>query len=213
MTLGRRTLLPLTPVAILLVTSGLGWMLFVRPLSADRARAGAQLESLRQRELALRRELSAPAPGAGAVNPVAAFEQRVSAGDASAALLEQLARLASAARARNLLIETIEGSAASPASPAQPLQRDPRFALFEVPVSHVPIRIAFDADYASIGRFLWAFRNLPTTAEIRSLTVRVPPADPGDEEPRRDGLRVSLTLHAYSRQIRAVIQASSTVTQ
>jgi hypothetical protein len=209
MNLDRRTLLPFAPVAILLVTIGLGWMVFVRPLSVDRARANAQLESLRQRELALRHELSAPAPHAVAEDPVAAFERRVSAGDASAALLEQLARLASAARARNLLIETAEGTAASPTSP----QRDPRFALFDVPVSHVPIRIAFDADYASLGRFLWAFRDLPTTAEIRSLTVGMPPADPGDEEPRRDGLRVSLMLHAYARQVRAVIQTSNTVTR
>jgi hypothetical protein len=41
----------------------------------------------------------------------------------------------------------------------------------------------------------------------------MPPADPGDEEPRRDGLRVSLMLHAYARQVRAVIQTSNTVTR
>lgn len=216
MSLDRRTLQPYAPLIVLTVTVSFGWIVFVRPVTADQARAGAQLNSLRQRETVLRRELSDPSPRGNAAHPAASFEQRVAEGDASPALLEQLARLASMASARNLLIETVEGAAAaSGGSPPQALQRDPRFALFDVPVTLEPIRVAFDSDYAGIGRFLWAFRDLPTTVEIRALSVGLVPAERGDEAPaaRSDVLRVSLTLHAYSRQTPAVIQTSNRVTR
>jgi hypothetical protein len=215
MSLDAKTLRTYAPLLILVVTVGLGWMVFVRPVSADRARADVQLTSLRQREMTLRRELSDPSPRASGADPAASFEQHVAAGNASPALLEQVARLASAARARNLLIETVEGTATTPGAPPQAPQHDPRFALFDVPVSHVPIRVAFDSDYASLGGFLWAFRDLPTTVEIRALSIGVPPAEPGDvsSDSRPDGLRASLTLHAYSRQVRAVVRASNTVTR
>jgi hypothetical protein len=212
MSLDARTFRSVAPLLILLVTVGLGWMLFVRPLSADRARADAQLTSLRQREMVLRQELSDPSPRASGTDPAASFEQHVAAGNASPALLEQVARLASAARARNLLIETVEGTATTS---TQAAQRDPRFALFDGPLQHVPIRVAFDTDYASLGRFLWAFRDLPTTVEIRALSIGVPPTGPGDASSasRFDGLRVSLTLHAYSRLVPAVVRTSNTVTR
>jgi hypothetical protein len=201
------------PLLVLIATVGLGWMVFVRPLSADRARAATEVESLRQRETALRRELSAPFPRATGGDPGATFERRVASGNASPALLEQLARLASAARARNLLIETVEAASTGGGASPQTAQRDPRFALFDVPVSHVPIRVAFDADYAGVGRFLWGFRDLPTTVEIRALSVGLAPAS--DEAPSTptDVLRVSLTLNAYSRPVPAVIHASNTVTR
>ena len=81
-------------------------------------------------------------------------------------------------------------------------------------MSHLPIRVAFETDYASVGRFLWAFRDLPTTVEIRALTIGVPTVE-GDKgrSTRTDALRVSLTLHAYSRSVPAVVQASNTVTR
>lgn len=213
MTIDRRTLRPYVPLAVLLITIALGWLIFVRPVTDDRARSHSQIESLRQREIALRRELSAPSPRATAIDPAAVFARRVSAGDASATLLEQLARLASSARARDLLIETVEGSAPSAASPAHAAQRDPRLGLFDTPLSHVPIRVAFDTDYASAGRFLWGFRDLPTTVEIRSVSLGVPATSPGDETASADGLRLSLTLQAYSRPTPAVVRASNTVTR
>ena len=168
--------------------------------------------------MVLRRELSAPSPRANGADPAAAFERQVASGNASPALLEQLARLASAARARNLLIETVEAAAAGGAVSRQTAsphtaQRDPRFALFDVPVSHVPIRVAFDTDYASVGRFLWAFRDLPTTVEIRALSMGLAPVSDETPSTPADALRVSLTLHAYSRSVPAVIQASNTVTR
>jgi hypothetical protein len=213
MALDARALRAYAPVIVLVVTVAAGWMVFIRPISADESRASGQLANLRQREVALRGEVGRSSPRGIDVDPVVTFERQVAAGDAAPTLLEHLARLASDARARNLLIETVEPGQASPARAGHYDQRDPRFALFDVPVSHVPIRIAFDTDYTSFGRYLWAFRNLPTTVEIRALTVALPPADSGDEDngTRADILRASLTLHAYSRSAPAVVQASNTV--
>jgi hypothetical protein len=212
-TLDARLLRAYAPLVVFVVTIAAGWTVFIRPLSADQRRAAEQLESLRPRETALRLDVSQPSPRGIDVDPAKAFERHLSTGDAAPALLEQLARLASDARARNLLIETVEAAQAAGNAPARAAERDPRLALFDVRVSHVPIRVAFDTDYASLGRFLWAFRNLPTTVDIRTLSVGLPQDEPGDEEvsPSADVLRVSLTLYAYSRSAAAVVQAANTV--
>ena len=189
MNLDARTLRPYAPLLVLIATIGLGWLVFVRPVSVDRAprRHTARRVCVSARWCCAARS-SAPAfaprrASMPAIRCGDAFERQVAAGDASPALLEQLARLASAARARNLLIETVEaGGDGRSRSAGTASQRDPRFALFDVPVSHVPIRLAFDTDYASVGRFLWAFRDLPTTVEIRALSMGLPPADAGDED-------------------------------
>jgi hypothetical protein len=208
-----RALRAYAPVIVLVVTVVAGWMVFIRPISADESRASGQLANLRQREIALRGEVGRSSPRGIDADPAVTFERQVAVGDAAPALLEHLARLASDARARNLLIETVEPGQAAVTPSSRGVQRDPRFALFDVRVSHVPIRIAFDTDYANLGRYLWAFRNLPTAVEIRALTVGPPPADSDDEDTgaRADILRASLTLHAYSRSASAVVQASNTV--
>lgn len=202
MTFDVRALRAYTPLVVLLTTISVGWMVFVRPLSADQTRAASRLESLQQREMALRRDIGESSPHGVDLDPAATFERQVASGDASPALVERLALLASTARARNLLIETVEAQPAAGNAALKANDRDPRFALFEVPVVYAPLKVAFDADYASIGRFLWTLRNLPTTVEIRALSIGLPPPDPGDEEPRNvrpDVLRVSLTLHAVTR--------------
>jgi hypothetical protein len=188
-------------------------VLFIRPLSAEQSRAVSVLQSLRQREMALRRETGEPAPRGVDLDPATTFERQVAAGNASPAVLEQLAHLAAAARARNLLIETVEPGAATVNAPSRALQRDPRFALFDTPVTHVPIRVVFDTDYAGLGRFFWAFRNLPTTVEIRAVSIGLPPRDSDDQagSARTDILRASLTLHAYARSTPDVVQAANTV--
>jgi hypothetical protein len=227
--LDARTLRAYAPLVVLVVTVAAGWMMFVRPIAAEQSRASGQLDTLRHREMALRGEVGPaagpwedgqPSPRGSDTDPVHAFERQVASQDAAPALLEHLARLASNARARNLLIETVESGAASAAGSAKAgrddaSQRDPRFALFDVPVSHAAIRVAFDTDYASLGRFLWAFRNLPTTVEIRALTVGLPTAESGSEDSARaDVLRASFTLHAYSRTAPAVVvHASNSVTR
>lgn len=213
-----RTIRAYAPLVVLVVTIVIGWTLFIRPITAEQSRASGQLDTLRHREMALRGDVGTSSPKGTATDPVLTFERQVASQDAAPALLEQLARLASDAGARNLLIETVEPGPASPV-PAkagdEASQRDPRFALFGVPVSHVAIRVAFDTDYASIGRFLWAFRNLPTTVEIRALTVGLPPADSEDDDSgvRADILRASFTLHAYSRTAPAAVHATNTVTR
>jgi hypothetical protein len=188
-------------------------MVFIRPVSAEQRRAASLLQSLRQREMALRRETGEPAPHGVDLDPATTFERQVAAGNVSPAVLEQLAHLAVTARARNLLIETVETAPGTINAPSRALQRDPRFALFETPVTHVPIRVVFDTDYASLGRFFWAFRNLPTTVEIRALSVGLPPRDSDDAagSGRMDILRASLTLHAYARSTPDVVQAANTV--
>jgi len=210
-----RALRPYAPILVLVVTIAVGWMALIRPMSADRQRTASQLASLKQREIALQRELSGQSPRGVDLDPAAQFERQLSSAPASPALLEELARLAEDARARNLLIETVEGGPAAVDAPAQALQRDPRFALFDAPVSHAPIRVAFDTDYASLGRFLWAFRNLPTVVEIRGLQIGLPAPAPGADAsaPRTDVLRVSLTLDAYSRSAPPVVLASNAVTR
>jgi hypothetical protein len=210
-----RTLRASAPLVVFVVTIAAGWMAFIRPIAAEQSRASEQLEMLRQREVALRGEVGKPSPRGIDIDPAVTFERQIATGDVAAALLEQLARLASDARARNLLVETVEPGQTSPAKAARDdaSQRDPRFALFDVAVSHVAIRVAFDTDYASLGRFLWAFRNFPTTVEIRALTVGLPLAGSEDEgrAARADVLRASLTLHAYSRATPAVVHTSNTV--
>jgi hypothetical protein len=202
------------PLAAMLVTIGLGWLLFVHPVSADRSRTARGVEELRQREMAVRRLLSDPSPRVVTDDPAAAFERQVASGDASPALLEQLARLASTSHVRNLLIETLEGTASTAGGVIPAAWRsDPRFALFDVPVSYVPIRMAFDSEYESLGRFLWAFRDLPTTVEIRTLIVGLPQLETtSGASPALDGaLRVSLTLYAYSRPTAMVLASNTAV--
>jgi hypothetical protein len=215
LSLDARTVRAYAPLVVFVATIAAGWMAFVRPIASEQSRASEQLEMLRQREVSLRGEVGKPSPRGLDIDPAVTFERQIAAGDVAPALLEQLARMASDARARNLLIETVEPGQTSPVKAGRDdaSQRDPRFALFDVPVSHVAIRVAFDTDYASLGRFLWAFRNLPTTVEIRALTVGLPPAESGDEDSgaRADALRASLTLHAYSRTTSAAVHASNTV--
>jgi hypothetical protein len=204
-----------SPILVLLVTISVGWMVVIRPVSAEQSRAASVLQSLRQREMALRRETGGAAPNGVDLDPATTFERLVAAGNVSPAVLEQLAHLAAAARARNLLIETVETEVATVNAASRALQRDPRFALFDTPVTHVPIRVVFDSDYPSLGRFFWSFRNLPTTVEIRAVSIGLPPRD-SDEEAgsgRTDILRASLTLHAYSRSAPDVIQAATTVSR
>jgi hypothetical protein len=215
LSLDVRTVRAYAPLVVFVATIAAGWMVVVRPIASEQSRASGQLETLRQREWALRGEVGKPSPRGIDIDPAVTFERQLATGDVAPALLEQLARLASAARARNLLIETVEaGQTSAPkAGRDDAAQRDPRFALFDIPVSHVAIRVAFDTDYASLGRFLWAFRNLPTTVEIRALTVGLPPAESEDEDSRSgaDVLRASLTLHAYSRTTSTALHASNTV--
>ena len=195
------------PVAAFLMTVSLGWMVVVRPVSAERARTEDRLGALQQREAALHAMVTEPSPPAVTIDPVAAFERRVAVDDPTAAIVERLARLAWDTRARDLFIETVDGRTATGAG-APPLpdayRPDPRVALFDLPLSHTSIRMSFETDYASLGRLLWDLRDLPTVVEIRTLNVQPRLASSGDEHPQRDGMvRASMTFYAYSRLVPA----------
>ena len=201
--------LPLAPPLVILAA---GWLLLIAPASADSARTGRDLDALRQRAAQVRATLSEPAPQAPAGDPIAAFQRQVAASDATAALLEELARLASASRVNNLLIETGErvAVAADATAPrvAGAAQVDPRIQLFATPLAYSPVTMSFDADYAAIGNLLWRLRDLATIVEVRSLEIRsgTQPATGGpvaaDAAVTADdgAIHAALTLFAYSRQ-------------
>src|SRR3970040_1583050 len=100
------------PVAAFLITVSLGWMVVVRPVSAERARTDDRLGALQQREAALQAMVTEPSTPAVTIDPVAGFERRVAADDPTAAMVERLARLAWDTRARDLFIETVDGRTA-----------------------------------------------------------------------------------------------------
>jgi hypothetical protein len=189
----------LAPFAIV----GLGWMLLVRPTSAQNTRAAQELDELRRRVATVRTQNGVPLPPPEpAVDPAMAFERLVAAGDASGRVLEELSRLASATRVRIDMLETGEqgdvnaGTGPGVAGAAIP---DPRLALFQAPLKYSPVTLTADADYSSLGEFLWRLRDLATLIEIRALDITAPAAQP-DEAPETPGtLRVTLTLFAYAR--------------
>ena len=200
------------PFAIPVVILVAGWLLLVRPTAADTARAGRELEALRARERGVRAMLAEPPAPAVVGDAAAAFVRQVAAGDATAALLEQLARLASRVPVGNLLIETgprvaLTGADAGPQVTGGP-GTDPRFALFETPLAYSPIEMSFDADYAALGEFLWNVRDLATTVEIRRVSVKPLPRVAG--APADGRVHVAVTLFAYARAAAApgVVQTS-----
>ena len=187
----------LAPVVI----AGLGWAVLIRPASSENARIAGELVELRQRIATVRSQN--PGPGAlrdAGVDPVAAFEQHVASGDASGRLLEELSRIATASGIRIDTLETGEqgdvGTRSGPAV-ADAATPDPRLALFEASLKYSPVTLTAEADYPSLGAFLWRLRNLGTLTEVRTLDVTAPP--PSGEAPVDGTLRVTLMLFAYSR--------------
>jgi hypothetical protein len=191
------------PLAVFVATVGLGWLVLVRPLSAEYTQGEGRLAGLQQREAALRAMVTEPPAPAVIDDPVAAFERRIPSDDPTAVIVERLARLAGDFRARDLFIETVEGTTATGGG-APPLPEtyrpDPRFALFDLQLVYTTIKMSFETDYAALGRFLWNLRDLPSVVEIRAFNVQPRLPASGEAPPAPDGaLRVSLTLYAYSR--------------
>jgi hypothetical protein len=50
-------------------------------------------------------------------------------------------------------------------------ESDPRASLFGATVSYTPLRITFESTFEAIATFLWKVRDLPTTVEVRSVTL------------------------------------------
>lgn len=116
------------------------------------------------------------------------------------------------ATASGVRIETLEtgeerdlGTRSGPAvtDAASP---DPRLALFEAPLKYSPVTLTADADYPSLGEFLWRLRRLPTLTEIRTLDVTG--SAPANDAPVEGTLHVTLTLFAYSRSESAIPEAA-----
>jgi hypothetical protein len=209
MDLDRQQLARLAPVAIPAAVLLGGWFLLVQPTREDAARAARDVDALRTRLVSVRASISGPAPVLPQEDVLAAFERRVPQRDATAQLLEQLARLAAWAQATNLLIETgdrvVVGGPAGSGPQAASAAPDPRLALFDAPLAYSPVALSFDAEYAQLGSLLWNLREVATTVDINSLEVTRPSGDAGAAEGR---VRVSMVLLAYTRRGEpAVVQA------
>jgi hypothetical protein len=200
----RRTL----PFVLPLVIVAVGWVVFIRPTSADRARVEQRIRLLEDRLAALRAALAEPAPPAATGDPVKAFERRVSAQDGTRQLLERLARLAAEVGATNLTIDFNGMRTAVTPSGAGPRvvgasDPDPRLGLFEVPLAYSVVPVSFDAEYERLGEFLWRLRDLPVVTEIRALDVRAAGSPAGESQSasrsRPGRVRASLTLYVYAR--------------
>jgi len=190
------------PYLVPLVIVGLGWFVFVRPTVTESTRVERELEGLRQRAAFARSQPGGPPPAEPAGDPMKAFERQVASDDPSGRLLEELSRLAARTGVHVDAIENgDQGSAAEAGGPAVSggVMPDPRFALFQTPLKYSPVTLTADADYASLGNFLWQLRDLATVVEIRSLAVTSSAETPGDTAPAPGTVRVTLTVFAYSR--------------
>ena len=198
------------PFALPLMIVVLGWMFLIGPAASENAGAARQLDALEQRLAQVRASVAEPPPPPTTGDPREAFERQVAARDVSSRVLLRLSQLAAGAAVTSLAIETgervIVSAATGPQVSGGVAPPDPRFGLFEAPLAYSPILMSFDADYASLGGFLWWLRDLPTTIEVRSLEIRprVRDAAVGTGAvagPPPDGrVHVGLTLFAYARQ-------------
>ncbi len=208
MELDRQRLEQLAPFAIAVVLCAVGWLMLVQPQVTASSRAGREIDGLQQRLTRARESVAGPAPETPTNDAVTRFERVTVAGDATAELLEQLARRAAAVQVVNLLIETGPRVAATPGGGAGPQAAvsaaalpDPRLAMFGVPIAYSPLTMSFDADYAHLGDFLWQMRDLATTMEIRRLDVSPSRATAADGVATLNGkVHVSMTLFAYARE-------------
>ena len=203
MTFDQQRLRRFAPFILPLVIVGAGWMLLIRGTAAQSARAGRDLDGLRQRLNSVRALMASPPPPAITADPVKAFERRVPPRDVSGAIVNELLRLARTTQVAEPSIETGEpGVVSLTAGPqvAGAASADPRFQLFATPLTYTPVTMGFDADYASLGEFLWRLRDLSTVVEVRRLSVaRQAPSADGAIVRETGKVRVALALFAYAR--------------
>lgn len=216
MQLDNATLSRYAPLALFAAVFAAGWMLLVQPRVNANARAATELDRLREQVIALRTAVANPLPPAPPTDPIASFERHVPARDATSALLEQLARIAVSSRVSNLLIETADPVVATTSGSAGPqvvggAAPDPRFALFDAPLTYSPVTMSFDAEYARAGEVLWRLRDLATTVEVRTFEARPVTSEAASGSTAPPKIHVSLTLFAYARQDAAPLAGGSGV--
>lgn len=186
----------LAPFGLPLMIAVGAWFFLISPTASENARAGRELDALQQRLAQVRASVGEPPPPAASGDPVAAFERQVAARDASSQVVGELAALAGAAAATNLVIETGERAAVAGSGGPQVdggAVPDPRFSLFPAPLAYTPIVMSFDAAFARVGDLIWDLRDLATITEIRALEVTPATGAPGR-------VHVTLTVFAYARQ-------------
>ena len=209
----------LAPILLPVVLLGAGWLLLIRPATAEQTRTARELDALRPRLDSVRAALMQPPPAEVAVDPMAAFERQVTTGDPGR-VLEELSRLAPRARYSDLSIDaTGEQAVVAAGGPrvAGGADPDPRLTLFgRQQLTYLPVTMAFEAAYADVGELLWRLRDLGTLVELRALEMRPLSSAPAGSEPGSataapappsDRVAVTLTLFAYGRTI-DVAQAS-----
>jgi len=186
----------LLPFVVPVIVLAAGWSLLIRPAATERSTIARSLRDAQQRAAAIRRSIDEPIPPPAAGNPENAFNRRLATGDGTAAVLEQLARLASTAQAAELTIETgarvaVDANTNGP-RPAAPAV-DPRLALFNTPLAYSPITMSFETGYQQVGQFLWELRDLATIVEIRKVEITPQP------ERAQPTLHVAVAMNAYAR--------------
>lgn len=194
------------PFAVPLVIVAIGWFAVIRPTAAESARVRSELDGLRQRVETVRAHSGPPLPAAPPADPLKLFENRVAPGDPSGRLLEELSRLAMRTGVSVEMLETgdeaITSASGGPAV-AGGVATDPRFVLFQTPLKYTPVTLRAEADYASLGEFLWRLRDLATVVEVRTLDVVAPESSTDIARPT-GMVRVTLAMFAYSRAPGAV---------
>jgi len=174
-------LVAVAPVLVLAVI----FVRVIQPRMQAAAAARARAVTLQQRVNSMQATLAGgpDTAAARAADILPTFERRLPSEDRVPDVLEHLAQRALGGnygeRLRNLVIEAGERVTLRPVVGSQSPRLadlgtenlDPRLELFPVMLSYRPITIAFDSSYSRAGRFLWAFRALPTLVEIRSVEV------------------------------------------
>jgi hypothetical protein len=173
-------------IVVVIVTFAFFWFIQA-PLNAY-IRTRTDTNALRTR-LKTEQERVARASGTPPVDiqaTLVAFEKQMSpdekVSDVTALLARAALDSAPGDKLRSLVIETSDrikpendggGGARAEAVSAGKVASvpDPRLALFPYKVVYTPVRVAFSSTFEGIANFMWRVRDLPTTVEVKSVTL------------------------------------------
>jgi len=171
------------PVAVALVIVVLGYVWILQPRVADYMRSRTETQTLQTRVQVLQ---DAVARGRGGEAPdesaaLKQFEARVSPDDRTADVVQALTKAlldsATDGKLRSLVVNTGEDAVSAAGGAPRVVfsggneSIDPRWSLFPYALTHTPVMVSFEASYATIARFLWRVRDLPTAVEVRQLEL------------------------------------------
>ena len=156
-----------------------GWFWFVQPRLAIYLRAHTDAAALEERV----RTLQQASSRTRAVPPVdldltqREFEARVLSedrvADVAAAIAQAVLASAPPDGLRAFVIDAGDRVSASRGDRAEGGGdgADPRMALFPYAISYTPLRVSFESGFETAGDLLWRLRDLPTTVEVRAVTL------------------------------------------